>query len=91
MSRTVDDEIECLEARRKDTLGTVERLLDLQRSLARYLIGPHTDYVPDVQTPSNPFSNPRWLLRAFHGRLEPGERPGSALLSCSLSPRQLAI
>ncbi len=35
MSRTVDDKIECLEAHRKDTLGTVERLLDLQRSLAR--------------------------------------------------------
>lgn len=68
MSRTVHDEIERLEAQQKDTCSTVKRLLDLQRSLARYLIGSHTDYIPDVQIPSNPFSTPRWLLRAFHGK-----------------------
>jgi hypothetical protein len=69
MSRTVDDEIECLEIHQNDILGTIERLLDLQRSLARYLIGPYTDCILDVQTPSNPFSTPRWLLRAFHDKL----------------------
>jgi hypothetical protein len=68
MSRTVDDEIESLETHRKDTSDTVKRLLDLQRSLAGYLIGPHTDYVPDVQPPLNPLSTPRWLLRAFHDK-----------------------
>ena len=56
MPRTVDDEIECLEANRKDTL---KRLLDLRRSVDRYLIDP---------TFSRPFSTPRWLLRAFHDK-----------------------
>ncbi len=68
LSRTVDGEIECLETHRKDILDRVKKLLDLQGSLAGYLIGPHTDYVPDVQPPLNPFSTPRWLLRAFHGK-----------------------
>lgn len=68
VSGTVHDEIESLEAQQKDKCSTVKRLLDLQRSLARYLIGSHTDYTPDVQIPSNPSSTPRWLLRAFHGK-----------------------
>ena len=61
MSRTVNDEIEYLETRRQNTLNQVKKLLDLQRSLARYRIGPYTDHVLDVQTP-------RWLLRAFHDK-----------------------
>ena len=69
MSRTVDDEIECLEADRKDTLGRIEALLDLQRSMAAYLIVLNIDYIPDVELLSNPSSVPRWLLRAFHDDL----------------------
>ena len=46
LSRTVDDEIECLEAHRKGTLSTVKRLFDLQCSFARYQIGAHIDYLP---------------------------------------------
>ena len=66
ISRTVDDEIEWLEAERKDTLGRIEALLDLQRSMAAYLIVLKIDYIPDVSPLCNPSSIPRWLLRAFH-------------------------
>lgn len=68
MSRTVDDEIECLEAHKRVTLGRLGRLLDLQHSVARYLIDLHADHLPEVQPPYNPFSTPQWLLRAFHGK-----------------------
>ena len=63
MSRTVDDEIERLEAHQNDTSAKIKTLLDLQRSMAAYLIVLQTDYVPDVKLFCNPFSNPRWLLR----------------------------
>ncbi|CAF9933299.1 hypothetical protein IMSHALPRED_009133 [Imshaugia aleurites] len=68
VSRTVHDEMECLEVHRLATADTIQRLLDLQRSLARYLIGSHNDYNPDVPIPSEPGSTPRWPLRAFHDR-----------------------
>ena len=48
MSRTVNDEIEYLEIRRQNILNKVKKLLDLQRLLAGYRIGPYTDHVLDV-------------------------------------------
>ena len=68
MSRTVEDEIEGLEAHQKGTLDRVERLLNLQHSVARYLIDLHGDHIPDVKPPLNPFLPPQWLLRAIHGK-----------------------
>ena len=59
---TVDDDIECLEARLKDILARFKKLLDIHHSMARYLIDPHTDYIMDSQFLSNQLSTPGWLL-----------------------------